>query len=665
MNIFILNHFEDVLYKNFCTLLNTNQIMALNAIDNLIRIIDEKKEDSDIDSDGIKLGNALLSSVDFDENDKIAIKLLMDINQTFIFKKWSINNISNIDKKKLFKQIIQLNSEYPNGLKAYYLNGKQLLMNSFKGVNPYDGWIPNIPSGVRLNFGTKEYFEYEMLGKKEFPFVGFVLVAGGLGERLGYSSIKIELPIEISTELKYIAYYIYTIREMEKIGKELTKKDIILPMAIMTSDQTHNKTLKLLKDNNYFGMKQEQITLMKQNLVPTFSNNKCEFGMNNDYTQILLKPHGHGDVHNLIYKHDVANKWYSKYGTKWITFIQDTNAFSMKSVVPSLGVCAKYNFAMNSITVPRKPGQALGGIAKLVNSKTDEVLTINVEYNQLGPMLLSTGDKKGDIPDDSGYSKYPGNVNTFIIKTDLYVKVLNETKGVIPEFVNPKYKTDKKLEFKKPTRLECMMQEYPKLIVKYKNESCGITQLPVWLASQPVKSNIVDSIKQYSKIKTCFSASHGERAFYQYFVNILSSKKNIKIETDNGTNKYANLPVNRGPNIVFYPNFGVTVPDILSKFDDNGSINISKNSTLIIKGKNILIKNLNLDGCLILDAWGNGKIIINNLTVKNNGYSFKEINVNDNNVKEIYRIRGYILNNTQQKIIKVEPNKEIIIDDTK
>ena len=34
--------------------------------------------------------------------------------------------------------------------------------------------------------------------------VGFVLVAGGLGERLGYNGIKIEIPMDTCTETRFI-----------------------------------------------------------------------------------------------------------------------------------------------------------------------------------------------------------------------------------------------------------------------------------------------------------------------------------------------------------------------------------------------------------------------------------------------------------------------------
>jgi hypothetical protein len=36
---------------------------------------------------------------------------------------------------------------------------------------------------------------------------------------------------------------------------------------------------------------------------------------------------------------------------------------------------------MNSITVPRKPGEAVGAIMSLVNKNNNKSLTINIEYN--------------------------------------------------------------------------------------------------------------------------------------------------------------------------------------------------------------------------------------------------------------------------------------------
>jgi len=41
-------------------------------------------------------------------------------------------------------------------------------------------------------------------------------------------------------------------------------KGVKIPLAIMTSDDTHEQTVELLEKNNYFNMDKNQITIMKQ-----------------------------------------------------------------------------------------------------------------------------------------------------------------------------------------------------------------------------------------------------------------------------------------------------------------------------------------------------------------------------------------------------------------
>ena len=67
----------------------------------------------------------------------------------------------------------------------------------------------------------------------------------------------------------------------------------------------------------------------------------------------------------------------------------------------------RYGYDMNSLAVPRKAKEAIGGIAAL--KKPDgQTLTINVEYNLLDPLLRASGWDDGDVNDDTGYSPYPG-----------------------------------------------------------------------------------------------------------------------------------------------------------------------------------------------------------------------------------------------------------------
>ena len=99
--------------------------------------------------------------------------------------------------------------------------------------------------------------------------------------------------------------------------------------------------------------------------------------------------------------------------------------------------------------------------------------------------LLSASGDGGDAADASGYSPYPGNVNTLIMALGPYQQALEATGGSMPEFVNPKYADAAKTSFKKPTRLECMMQDFPKLLPPRVN--VGFSSFERWFSFSPVK----------------------------------------------------------------------------------------------------------------------------------------------------------------------------------
>lgn len=145
-----------------------------------------------------------------------------------------------------------------------------------------------------------------------------------------------------------------------------------LPLCIMTSNDTNTGTLKLLEDNNYFGMCKEQITIVQQgDGVPALLDNDAKISMESTF-KVATKPHGHGDIHALIYSNNVAKSWIAQ-GIKWITFFQDTNGLAFHTLPLALGVSTKYDLIMNSLTIPRKAKQAVGAITKLTNATTKEV----------------------------------------------------------------------------------------------------------------------------------------------------------------------------------------------------------------------------------------------------------------------------------------------------
>lgn len=62
-----------------------------------------------------------------------------------------------------------------------------------------------VPSGEVLTFGDDNFIKLEDAGVREAHKAAFVLVAGGLGERLGYKGIKVRV---IFHSLGLVLYYI-------------------------------------------------------------------------------------------------------------------------------------------------------------------------------------------------------------------------------------------------------------------------------------------------------------------------------------------------------------------------------------------------------------------------------------------------------------------------
>jgi UDP-sugar pyrophosphorylase len=252
---------------------------------------------------------------------------------------------------------------------AYLGKAKQLLHESAHGDNPFSDYEALVPEGERLSFdeeGTMDFSEAEQIGLQGMADVALVLVAGGLGERLGYSGIKLSLETNLCTSKSYLAFYVHYLQAMEYMARKITgRKNIKIPLAIMTSGDTDGPTRELLASNNNFGLHEDQLFIIMQDKVPALKDINAGLALNdNDRWAIQTKPHGHGDVHHLLLREGLVDKW-EQQGKTHVIFLQDTNALVINSVIPTLGVSIKKGFHMNSICIPRLAGEAAGAITRL------------------------------------------------------------------------------------------------------------------------------------------------------------------------------------------------------------------------------------------------------------------------------------------------------------
>ena len=395
-------------------------------------------------------------------------------------------------------------------------------------------------------------------------------------------------------------------------------------------------------------MPREQLYFVTQSNVPAINDNAGRFAQDSaDPFTLQTKPHGHGDVHTLLHTSGLLPRMAAD-GRKHVIFFQDTNVLAFKAIPAALGVSIRRNLAMNSLTVPRSPGEAAGAICKLVRDG-EPPLVINVEYNQLEALLSAAG-QGGDTADETGYSPYPGNVNTFIMALPPYRAALEATGGSMPEFVNPKYADAKKTKFKKPTRLECMMQDFPKLLGA--DARVGFSSFERWFSFSPVKNSIDEAIKSAQSGVYAASPGAGEAAVYDANARLLRLA-GAEVAAADEPLSFLGLPLQLRPSIALTPNFALTTEQILARVV--GPLSVSARSSLVLDGA-ITLHSLKLDGALSIQACAGAHVDVRDCVVINRGWPLVEMEPGGE--PKGVSIRGYAPDKSSGLIIQVtEPGR--------
>eukprot|EP00004_Rigifila_ramosa_P010991 TRINITY_DN2317_c0_g1_i1.p1 TRINITY_DN2317_c0_g1~~TRINITY_DN2317_c0_g1_i1.p1 ORF type:complete len:628 (+),score=138.33 TRINITY_DN2317_c0_g1_i1:1800-3683(+) len=597
---------------------------------------------------------AVLLAYTLSAEEQALANMLVECGQAHLFSKWDGSAAREPDVHRFFAQVAQLHTKYPGGLPAYVANARRLLRDSRDGVNPFEGYTPQVPAGERLEPFTPQFLEMEALGIATMKSAAFVLVAGGLGERLGYNGIKVALPVDLVSGKPYLQLYI----EYLLAFQHRSQPGIVVPLCIMTSDDTHDATLRLLSDHSHFGMPSDHITIVKQEKVPSMVDNDAHFVLESDDLYALdTKPHGHGDVHSLLFLENVVQRWAALKKTH-IVFFQDTNAAAFRAIPAALGVSVKRGFAVNSVAVPRRAGEAAGGIARLVHSSGKGDMTVNVEYNHLDPLLRATINPAGDVADSTGFSPFPGNVNVLVFALAPYHAALQATRGNVPEFVNPKYATAEKTTFSKPTRLECMLQDFPKLLDA--SASVGFTLFPRWIAFSAVKNNLADAAKKAASSLPPESASTGECEWYAQNSSILRQLGHQCTLADPTQRSFGGIPLSIGPLVHIAPSTLASCGEATSRFQN---ISLTARSSLFVEG-DVTIRNLTLDGALVVRVGEGSSLVIDGLDISNAGWEFEALTaaeLTDTAVSETLRMRGYRLKKGAAKELYIfNPGKSVL-----
>ena len=549
---------------------------------------------------------------------KDVINLLEEVDQKEIVAK--LKEVSKEEQNEFVKQVNQLDKACRGGIKDYIKRAKVLLANSAKKMNSFHEYKIEVPYDIpHVKVGNEEFYELEKLGFNELKNSVFVLTAGGLGERLGYDGIKIGLQTELITLRPYIQLYIESIKAYEDRVKKVEKvsSDWYIPFCIMTSGDTHDKTKAFLEKNSNFGMKKDQIILIQQQKLPAILDNDCHLALEKDKFLLLTKPHGHGDIHYLLFQSGLAQKWLDE-GKKYMIQFMDTNALAFNCVLSTIGVSVKYKYDINSTFVTRRAQEKIGALCKLTD-KNGKISYANIEYNQLDSLFKEKYNGLGDIPGKNGFCDFPGNLNVLVFDLKPYLNIIRESKGLVPEFVNPKYVDETRKKFKAPTRLETLMQDVPKLVKD--NGTVGNTYFDRWFCFSACKNNIHDSCERLRKKESGESAFTVEREIFKYneiiLKDVLGKLEIINTEPENSVMIEDDIKITFGPKIVIYPSFAASVTELRDKLNHmKGKITMTNNSTLVLKNDIMIDEGIDLDGYLVVDKDEKDYIVCKNKQYK-------------------------------------------------
>lgn len=228
----------------------------------------------------------------------------------------------------------------------------------------------------------KEEFEAIGLDAIRKGKVGAVLLAGGMGTRLGSDDPKGMYNIGLTKTV-----YIFQ-RLIENMMDVVNKAGSFIPLYVMTSDKNHEKTTAFFAEHNYFGYNADYVTFFMQEMAPA-SDYDGKVYMEEKW-KISTSPNGNGGWYSSMYKWGVAQKAMED-GVEWL------NVFAVDNVLQRIAdpcfvgaVIAKKKSVGAKVVKKAAPDEKIG-VMCLENGRPSIV-----EYYELTDELMNAKDENGD-----------------------------------------------------------------------------------------------------------------------------------------------------------------------------------------------------------------------------------------------------------------------------
>lgn len=212
--------------------------------------------------------------------------------------------------------------------------------------------------------------------------VGAVLLAGGMGTRLGSDAPKGVYNIGLTKEV-----FIFQ-RLIENLLDVVRQADAWIHLFVMTSDKNHEATTAFFKEKNYFGYRPEYITFFMQEMAPATDYEGKVYLEAKD--RISTSPNGNGGWFSSMMKWGIVDKIHEA-GIEWLNVFAVDNVLQRIADPCFVGATILTDSDVGAKVVRKNAPDERIGVMCLEDGRPSIV-----EYYELTEELMNAKDENGD-----------------------------------------------------------------------------------------------------------------------------------------------------------------------------------------------------------------------------------------------------------------------------
>lgn len=239
-------------------------------------------------------------------------------------------------------------------------------------------------AAMQLDEIAQKREEYTKIGLEAIKrgAVGAVLLAGGMGTRLGSDNPKGMFDIGLTKTVYIFQRLIENLMDVVKLA------DTWVHLFVMTSDKNHAMTVKFFEEQEYFGYNSEYIHFFIQEMVPASDYEGKVYMEEKD--KISTSPNGNGGWFASMNKWGLLDIVHAN-GIEWLNVFAVDNVLQRIADPCFVGATIANNCATGAKVVKKKNPNEKVGVICLEDGKPSIV-----EYYELSEEMKEAKDANGD-----------------------------------------------------------------------------------------------------------------------------------------------------------------------------------------------------------------------------------------------------------------------------